>query len=208
MLSPLRLHVDPVTMSPLPVDLDLIKEHCSNTGTTDLDDLIDVYLRGAIEWAEGQMKRTIFVRSHTWVLKDFPRDRFQEIRLPRGKTVSVQSIVYSQNGQTVTLTGSSSGSPGGTDYQEDLTGDDGGVLMPNRGSCWPSVDCDVPAPVKITFTAGYDPGEVPGEIVHALLFAVSDAIDIRGTDDLLDKSGPTLFHRNALISAYKLDRWY
>ena len=42
------------------------------------------------------------------------------------------------------------GSPAGTGYQEDIRGDDGGVLLPIAGEAWPSVDCDAVAPVVYT----------------------------------------------------------
>ena len=184
MLCPIRLQVNALTMSPLPIDLALIKTHCKIDGT-DLDDNIEVYLKAAIEWAEGEMHRSIFSRSHTWVLRDFPIDGRMEIRLPRGKTQSIESIVYQSNGSPVTLTGPSSGSPAGTSWQEDLRGDDGAILLPPRGSNWPSVDYDAPAPVAINFTAGWLAAEVPAEIIHAILFSISDAIDISGTADLM-----------------------
>lgn len=210
MLCPLRLSVNALTMSPLPVDLTLIKTHCA-IDSTDLDDNIEIYLKAAVDWAEGSMKRTIFTRAHQWVLKDFPRDGRMEIRLPRGKTQSVESIVYWNGGQSYTLTGPTSGSPAGDDYQEAL-GDDGAILMPLRGGNWPSVDLDVPSPVTVNFTAGWASADVPGEIIHALLFSISDAIDLRGTADFSSQSlsdgGPRYQVRETLISGWSLSRWY
>jgi len=203
-LHPLRLEVAPVDASPLPVNLDLIKQH-SAIDSSDFDTLMETYLLAAIAWAEGAMHRTIFARSHTWVLRGFPCDVRQEIRLPRGKTQSVESIEYVHNGATVALTGPSS-SPAGTDYQEDLTGDDGGVVMPNDGAVWPAYEIEVPAPVTIKFTAGWQPAQVPSEIIHALLFAVNDAFEMRGAADM--NAGPGFQARNALISAYRLTRFY
>lgn len=178
MLCPLDLKVDDLPMSPLPVDLATLKTQAAVDGT-DLDTIIsDVYLADAILWAEGFMRRTIVSRGHRWVLKDFPRWGRQEIRLPRGKTVSVDSIVYHRNGSTTTLTGPSS-DPAGTDWREDLRGDSGAVLMPPRGEDWPSVDDDHPAPVVINFTAGWT--TIPERIIHALAFHVTDSIEIRNS---------------------------
>lgn len=211
MLCPIRLQVNALTMSPLPVDLALIKTHCTVDGT-DLDDNIEVYLKAAIDWAEGSMHRTIFQRAHSWVLRDFPRGGRMEIRLPRGKTQSVESIVYVNGGQTFTLTGPSSGSPAGDDYQEALQGDDGATLMPPRGSDWPSVDFDVPSPVTINFTSGWAAADVPGDITHALLFSIADAVDLRGTADFSSQSlmdgGPRYHVREMLVSGWSLSRWY
>ena len=134
------------------------------------------------------------------------------IWLPRGKTVSVDSIRYFSGDDAVDLTGPSSGSPAGTDYQEDLGGDDGGVLMPARGRVWPSVSDDVPAPVTITFEAGYPAGEIPGPLLAAILLGTSDGYDLRGSNDVAAVSladvGKALATRNALVSDWVMSRWY
>lgn len=206
LLNPLRLDVVALEASPFPLSLSLARLHCGIDGT-DFDELLELYALGAITWAENTMHRTVFARSHTWVLRDFPRDACQEIRLPRGKTVSVESVAYVSGGQTLTLTGPSSGSPGGTGFQEDLGSDDGGLLKPNRSNAWPSVDVDAVAPVVITFTAGYATAAVPADITHAMLFAISDMYDTRGSADLTI-FGKNLTTRESLISPYKLHRWY
>lgn len=203
-LSPLRLEVGAVTQSPLPIDLTLIKEHCA-VSTTDFDTTITAYLFAAIAWAEGIMKRTIFSRAHIWQLRDFPASGYQEIRLPRGKTQGVTSVKYYAGGVQYTLTGPSSGSPAGTDYLEDLTGDDGGVLMPLQGGSWPGVDLDVPAPIEISFTAGWLAAEVPDQIVTALLFAIADQLENKGGDAAVPLADSTAL---TLLSQYALDRAY
>jgi uncharacterized phiE125 gp8 family phage protein len=204
-LCPILLDVSTLDASPLPLSLTLAKQHLAED-STDNDELIETYILAAIKWAEGQMRRTIYSRSHSWTLKDFPRGPDQTIRLPRGKTQSVESIAYVSGGSTVTLTGPSSGSPAGTDYQEDLRGDDGGILLPLSGASWPSTDIDAIAPVTVTFTAGYLAAEVPQDIIHALLFAISDAFENRGTADM--SAGRNFDTRQALISPYRLHRWY
>lgn len=213
MLSPLRLEVDALPGSPSPIDLSLIKQHIHEAAdVADYDTLIEAYLKAAIHWAEGTTHRTIFARAHTWVLRDFPHAHRMEIRLPRGKTLSVAGIEYAAGGTTRTLTGPSSGSPGGDDYQEDLRGDDGAILMPPRGGSWPSTDCDVPAPVAITFMAGWPLGEVPEDLLHAMLFFIADCYDLRGTQDFtpaaVSAGGPRFGARQTLVSAYRLSRWY
>lgn len=206
-LCPIRLDIDRLTIgSPLPISADLIDQHARIT-TADQAALIDVYLGAAIEWAEAATHRSIIAREHRWVMRDFPQDDFQGIRLPRGKTQSVTGVVYKCGGSSTSLTGPSSGSPGGSDYQEDLRGDDGGLLMPLQGQSWPSVDLDVPDPVTITFTAGWLDAEIPAQLQHAILFAVDDAYDIRGTPDLAI-NGRNLMTREALVSSWRLVRWY
>jgi uncharacterized phiE125 gp8 family phage protein len=168
LVKPLRLDVAALDSSPLPIDLDLVREHCAIDGN-EFDTLLATYLLAAIRWAENTTHRTLFQRPHRWVLREFPADR---IRLPRGRTARVESIAYVAGGQVVTLTDG--------DWQEDLASDSGGELM----AIWPAADLDAVTPVAITFTAGYPAGELPADILHALMFAVSDMFDTRGSADL------------------------
>lgn len=213
MLCPLRLDIDPLPEGSPEwlIDEALTKKHCRVDFADENTGLI-VYQRAAIRWAENATHRTIIRREHRWVLKEFPVGKDQCIRLPRGKTVSVDSIQYYNNGTAYDLTGPSSGSPAGTDYQEDLRGDDGGVLLPPRGGSWPSVDADVPAPVTITFTAGWPAGEIPEELLSAILFATADGWDIRNSADVsaasLAEQGKWLAVRRSLVSGWALHRWY
>lgn len=168
--------------------------------------LNDIYIPGAVAWAEGEMKRSILAKVHYWVLSDFPRGKDQSIRLPRGKTQSVASIAYTAGNATSTLTGPTSGSPAGTSYREDLRGNDGGVLMPNYGSTWPDVDLESPTPVLITFTAGWTSAQVPADIKGALMMYCADRLDIVGASDLGPHSN--LNAKDLLLSGYRLERWY
>lgn len=200
------LIIDPLTASPLPIGLDLNKLQARVDGS-DEDDLLAVYIPSAILAAENFMHRTICARPHKWVLRDFPRTARQEIWLPRGKTQSVESIVYKRGGATVTLTGPSSGSPPGSDWQEDLRGNDGASIMPLRGRTWPSVDDDVPDPVVINFTAGWTESEIPEAIRHAILFAVADAFGVRNQEDYRQDL-PRVFARERMLSDWAMARIY
>jgi len=205
-MNPIRLDVDPLAASPLPLELATVKQHL-RVDFPDDDALIGTYLLAAISWAEGAMHRTIFSRAHRWVLGDFPQDIYQRIRLPRGRTVSVDKIEVDRRAGLLTLRGPSSGSPAGTDYMEDLRGDDGGLVMPPAGASWPSAELDRPAPVTVHFTAGWAQADVPADILHAILFAVSDAFELRGTSDLTG-AGRNFETRETLISGWGLSRWY
>lgn len=209
MLSPLRLDIDPLPeASPWLIDENLVKKHCRIT-EPDEDDNLQIYISAAILWAENTTHRTIIRRQHRWTLRDFPgADGF--ILLPRGKTASVDGIEYTSGGTVYDLTGPSAGSPSGADYQEDLASDAGAVLMPLRGSSWPSVDTDVPAPVVVSFTAGWAAADIPSSLLHAILFATSDAYDMRNSGDYseLGGAGKSLQLREALVSPYRLIRWY
>lgn len=213
MLCPLRLIAEEVESgSPAIIDTAMLKTHC-RIDTDDDDSLVDIYLQAAVRWAENSTHRAIIQRAHAWVLRDFGDDPRQEIRLPCGRTTSVESVTYSLDGETVTLRGPSSDvSPAGSDYQEDLRGDSGGVLMPPRGSSWPTPDNNVPAPVAIHFTAGYPGDDLPADLKHALMFFVADCYDLRGTPDfnpaMLGSSGVRFEAREALISPWRLQRIY
>jgi uncharacterized phiE125 gp8 family phage protein len=212
MLCPLRIDVTPITSgSPAIVDRDLLKRH-ARIDFDDDDGLLDVYVAAAALWCENATNRTIFRRSCAWVLREFNIRRSPyDIRLPRGKASSVESIVYSAGGELTTMKGPSSATPG-ADYQEDLRSDAGGVLMPLRGSSWPSVDCDVPSPVVVNFTAGWPADEIPPDLIHAVIFGVADLYDMRGTADMnanaLNAGGTRLATRNALISGHVLTPIY
>lgn len=168
--------------------------------------LLVKYLPAAVENFENDTHRTAIRRAHRWVLDRFPYSP-GHIRLPRGKTTSVESIAYSLNGETVLLTGPSL-SPSGSDFQEDLNGEDGGVIMPPRGQSWPSADSDVPAPVVIAFNAGYDWSDLPFGILQAILFKATDHVEFRGTADIPRNQDVNQRAWDRLISPYVLTRTY
>lgn len=207
------MSVDAISLSFDPLDgteiLDdvLVKTHLAVDGSA-LDPVLALYQQVAIQWAEDFMQRAILVRPHVWTLRSLQCGRNQRVHLPRGRCTAVTSIVYTAGGTEYTLTGPSS-TPPGTDYQEDLASDSGGTLMPARGRWWPFVDGTVPAPVRINFLAGYEPEDVPANIKHALLFAMSDMLELRGSADLatlqtVAASGRTLQAREELLDQWRI----
>lgn len=180
-MRPLRISWDDDTV--FPISAADIKDQL-NIDHEEWNAKIELHRAGAARWAENIMHRSIASKTHYWVLSDFPRGQDQSIRLPRGKTQSVTSILYTSNNSGTTLTGPSSSSPEGTDYREDLRGDHGGTLYPAYNSTWPSVDLEAPSPVVITFTAGWLENEVPADIKHAMMMYISDALEITGAVDL------------------------
>ena len=192
-------------MTPLSIDYDadaspvltlaLIKAHCRiDEGNSDLDAiLMDVYLPSAVAWAEGEMRRSIQAKTHRWVLDQFPAG---QIRLPRGKTQAVESIAYTSGGSVTTLKGPTSVAPG-TAYTESLRGNDGGCVMPKVGSSWPSADIDVPAPIVITYTAGWTAAQIPADVKAALLHDIEERVN-----------GEPQPVKDTLLSGWRLVRWY
>ena len=218
-LHPLSLVCQPPDVTTF-LDQTALRAHLAIDGTA-LDPIVELYEKAAIAWAEDYMHRSIMAREHRWVLKDFPRGRGRfnnlhgEFILPRGKTIRVNSIEYVDGGGTHTLYGpSSSGSPPSEDFQEDLNDESGGRISPLRNRSWPNVDYDSIAPVVINFRAGWETAaEVPVSIHHALMFAIDDMLETRGTQDLVTlqsiaASGRTLDVRESLIGCYRILRIY
>ena len=154
------------------------------------------------------MHRTIFARvASVGYCAIFHVRRRQEIRLPRGKTQSIEGIDYVVSGQPLMLRGPSSGSPVGPDYREDLGGDDGGVLLCHAVQRMAHVSISMRRHLSSfdSRPAG-SPARCRPDIIHALLFAVSDAFENRGTADM--SQGRNFEVRETLISSYRLVRWY
>lgn len=185
----------------LPLDLEALKSDLRIDGDS-LDDVISTqYIPSAMQWAEAAIKRSLIARAHRWTISDFPRAYPYTLELPRGLVTAIASIAYTTGGSVVTLTGPSSGSPGGTDYQEDLTGHIARV-MPLQGTTWPSVDSDVLAPVKITYTAGWLSDKlVPADIRRALTAHIYGEMELDGL--LQIRQGYDIDHADKLISAWR-----
>lgn len=201
----LQLSLDWDRPTAYPITLDEIKSQL-RIEHDEWDSLISsIHLPAALSWAEGETRRSIQSRTHRWIISEFPSGD-QRIILPRGKTQSISSIAYVSGGNTTTLTGPSSGSPEGTDYQEDLKDELGGVVMPNQGESWPSVDQDVPAPITITFSAGWaEQEDVPSDLKMAMIFYIGDSLEIASAADLMAHSDLSV--KDRLISAWRIRRW-
>jgi len=205
-LIPLRLEVDPLAASPLPFDLERIKAHCA-VDDDDFDEELALYFLAAVQAFEDTTHRTVYRRPHRWVLADFPRGDCHVIELPRGRTAKVDKIEYFREGTIQTLRGPSS-TPQGADYREHLGGDSGGRLLPPHGQAWPDVDTDHPAPVVVHFEAGWQPNELPEDILRALLYRTRMSLDDeRGAVDATRLS-PARGAWEAMVSGWRLSRFY
>ena len=200
--------IDAVAATAMPLDLELVKNDLRIT-EDDLDAVLTgQYIPAAMAWAEGATRRSMIARVHTWIFDKFPSGTTiyatpwsSIIYMPRGIVQSIASIKYSSDGSIVTLTGPSSGSPAGTDYQEDLTGHVARV-MPTRGESWPEVDSDVPQPVKITFTAGWASDKlVPADLRRAMTAYIYGEMEADGL--LQIRPGFDFDFADKLISGYR-----
>ena len=68
------------------------------------------------------------------------------------------------------------------------------------------MDYFAPAPVTITYTAGWTAATLPTDVVTALLFAVRTALDDGRTDPMKTKGNAEALE--AMVSGYRLTRWY
>lgn len=195
----MRVSAEPITQ--LPFDSELANLHLRLSGDDDMQLIAhSVYLRGAVEWAESQTHRAFSKRTHTLVLNRFP---LRHITLPRGRCSAVESIVYYENETTpVTLRGPSSSTPG-TDYQEDLSSEAGGILAPLASDTWPSVDSYVIKPIEITYTAGYD--MAPEDAQVAMFMYAADRYDIATENDAARAVGR--YAAEKLLMPFQLARY-
>ncbi len=187
------------------LDLDTLKADLRISGDA-LDDVLTCqYIPAAQAWAERETGRSLISRTIDWIVSDFPgrADNWTFI-LPGGKVTAIASIDYSINGSIVTLTGPSAGSPGGTDYAEDISGPVARI-MPNRGESWPTVDNDVPQPVKVTYTAGWPNADaIPADLRRALTAYVYGAMELDGL--LVIRPGFDADFADKLLSGYRSAR--
>ena len=189
------LVLEPSAIATFPLTISQVKAQL-RIDHDEFDSLIDeVHMPAAIKWAEGVTKRAIIARTHTVALPGFPSANDGRLTLPLGKAQSIASVAYITGGTTVTLTGPTSGSPEGTGYREDLRSDKGAVLMPPDGESWPDTDTDVLAPVVVTYRAGWEIGEIPGDILLAILTYIQDAIDSEESKSAMSRLSPWVINR-------------
>lgn len=186
LLYPVSLSAESLSGSPLPIDLALLKQYVG-INYNDMDDVLAMFLLGAIEDFENRSHRAVIARPHRWVLRCFPSAG--EIRLPAGKTQSVESVAYVDGGAEVPLAG----------FDVDTASDDGGLLSYAGG--WPAA-----SRVVIEFTAGWLPTEVPRQVKTALFYAVQANLDSFRDDPVKHKA--VFDTLETMASAWRLTRWY
>lgn len=191
-----------------PVTLNDVKQHLRLT-TDDEDSILQLYIQSAREWAEDVTHRALITQTWNCTFDRFPIGR-GEIYLPKGRCQSITQITYTDDADaTITLTGPSAGSPGGTDYQEDLSSDEGGRIAPPHDDDWPSdVRPWTPGGISVRFVAGYGTGTaVPAAIRTAIMFRVADLFRFRGEEDIAEVRGAGTDAAQDLLEDYRIHRW-
>lgn len=149
-----------------PVDLALLKQH-ARVEHDDEDELLQLYLDSAAEWAEEYCRRSFVRRQHVYQLDGFPEGD-SVIELPRSPLVSVESIRYMDaQGEEQTLDPAL--------YRVDTGGMVGRVVL-RSGECWPRT-IEEPATVTVRFTAGYE--DAPSKVKRAVLIMAAHAFEYR-----------------------------
>ncbi len=198
----LRILTEPDTD---PITLELAKGHLRVT-TDDEDSLVKTYIAAATKWAEEYMRRAVV--EQTWTLTGdlFPIRAPFTIGLPLGRCTAVNQIDYTDSaGAAQVLRGPSSSSPVGTDYQEDLSGDEGGRIRPNSDEDWPQTEDHIMAAVSIEFVVGYGAGgarTIPASVITGILYRLTDLYEFRGAID-----GNGTANAKDQLSAYRLQKW-
>jgi len=177
--------VDP---SIYPITLSDMKAHL-RVDTSDDDALITAYIAAATDWCENYTRRALVEQTWKLYLDNWPMTTDQRIYLPKGKVTSVASIVYANSASTTaTYSGSTSGSPVGTDYQESLVSDVMPFVAPAYGGSWPSIT-SVVDPIVVTYTAGWsntgspETATVPEQLITAIRIKVADYYERRSSED-------------------------
>jgi hypothetical protein len=75
--------------------------------------------------------------------------------------------------------------------------------MPLRGASWPSVDADVPAPIVITYVAGWTATQVPADVKRGLVARIYDSVEIPGAD-AFNATARDVEFADKLISGYRI----
>lgn len=136
-----------------PVTIDQVRVHCRAPENGDDDQLLERALNSAIEYLEQQTELSLQPAVFEYRMPFWPcwaggYRRAYEIDLPRKPVRDVISIEYydADNAvQTVDV----------ADYSWRMTAEGASIRFKNTFS-FPTLSCEEPEPVRVTFAAGYD----------------------------------------------------
>lgn len=150
--------VTPAAQVPLVFDAAEAKRHLVVEHDED-DVLIENYIRAAQGMVEDFTAQVLTVRQLRWTAAGFPRLP-EPVRLWRTPVTGIDAISYAgPDGAQVALAA-------GEWRWEDADSD---VVMPPLSGDWPAAHAAAgPSAVRVTFTAGYEPGLAPSPLVEAV----------------------------------------
>jgi uncharacterized phiE125 gp8 family phage protein len=128
----------------MPLHVSDVRQHLKQDITDD-DNLINLYLGSAVDFAQNLTQRQLVAARYRYVLDKFPSCG-AAIRIPRTPLVQVVSIEYTAtDGTTQTVPAA--------DYAIDNSFDPPRIT-PVSGKAWPDTLCQIGS-VRVTFDAGY-----------------------------------------------------
>lgn len=172
-----------------------VKDHLRVSNDTEGGTIL-TYIDIAIDDAENWTGRTLFTKTLTYYLSDFPSSG--EIELPTSPVASVQTVkYYDTDGNLQTFSSAS--------YRVNTKDGSRPTITLNDTADWPDVDDDNDEAVEIAFTAGYgdDINDAPAALVGGLILYAGHIYDNRNAQSAedLDKVRMGFFNR------FKA-RWY
>ena len=157
-----------------PVDIDTVKLYL-RVDSDDENDLVNLLMLSATEFAENFQARTFVSRTRVYQLDKFPLI----IQPPYPPLVSVDSIKYiDTGGDEQTLD---------TDYYRVDTVSEPGRITEAYGYSWPSIR-DVTGAVTVTYTSGYGlaedvPNDIKAEVMQIIKYMYERGGDIEMLKD-------------------------
>lgn len=191
-----------------PVSLDEAKDHCRVTITDD-DALISALIQTATDHTEIYLNRTLMEKTLDFYMHMFPLHDHFPIALPYPPLVSITSVKYYDQDDTLQTWDSA-------EYTVNTNNPDYGMIYPAQGFSWPTMRNDEPDSVIVEYVAGYtstggnDPADrVPVTIKHAILLLISHLYENReattmGTNFMLQQA-PLAY--DALLQNHRLHRF-
>jgi uncharacterized phiE125 gp8 family phage protein len=156
--------VEPVSLLEAKMQLNL------DSGYTDDDTLINIYIKAARREVENLLNRALITTSKTGKLDYFYS---HEIRIPSSPLISITSLTY------IDSAGSSQTLVEDTDFTVHETGIES-VITPAYNESWP-VTRDQKGAITIVYTCGYGAtsADVPDEVRVGIMMSVADLYRMR-----------------------------
>lgn len=163
-----------VDSSTEPVSLAEAKEHLRIVDYTDDDTYIELLITTARQTVERATRRALWT-GQSWqaAYTGWPWSCYRRFSLPKPPLAAVSAVqYYDEDNALQTLAAAK--------YVIDSSGADRAWLAFKTTASLPTLSCDYPAPVRVTYTAGYaDQDALPNGLRHAILYMIQHLYDNR-----------------------------
>lgn len=177
-----------------PITLQEAKEHLRLEHSLD-DGYVSALIQAARQYVEEVCWRGLVTQTWELILDGFPE--CGRVELPRGNLASVESVSYVDPAGAQQMLAAS-------EYVADSASVPGRIVLAH-GRAWPSTRCQWDA-VRVRYTVGWVPADVPRPVKQALLLLVSQMYEHR-TPEVFGALSKVDFAVDALIAPYRLVRW-